>query len=184
MGRPTLLSYRRGPQNNAQDSFSVYRHEAYTRPIGLCSVCDGDITCDIKNLDLAPKGQCLMRRDLLDCGVFAVLTRGKELSKESGSKKKNPPYKRSVTKDYRLARERTRVSGEVNNVVIARAQFLEELDSLGTRHVPAKMAEFFHEIQRKDCEIVDKLQILAREMELNARKKNLFIEKLNGLIPY
>nr|GEU99021.1 hypothetical protein [Tanacetum cinerariifolium] len=68
---------------------------------------------------------------------------------------------RSVTEDYRL-----------------------ELDSLGTRHVPAKMAEFFHEIQRKYCEIVDKLQILATEMELNARKKNLFIEKLNGLILY
>ncbi|GJV37945.1 hypothetical protein Tco_1410422 [Tanacetum coccineum] len=78
---------------------------------------------------------------------------------------------RSLTEDYRLAREITRMSGEVNNVVIARAQFLDELDSLGTRHVPAKMAEFFHEIQMKDCEIVDKLQILAREMELNARKK-------------
>ncbi|GJS64626.1 hypothetical protein Tco_0679190 [Tanacetum coccineum] len=90
---------------------------------------------------------------------------------------------RSLTEDYRLAREITRVSGEVNNVVIAWAQFLDELDSLGTRHVPAKMAEFFHEIQMKDCEIVDKLQILAREMELNARKK-LFIENLNGLIPY
>ncbi|GJW47567.1 hypothetical protein Tco_0079213 [Tanacetum coccineum] len=90
----------------------------------------------------------------------------------------------SLTEDYRLAREITRVSGEVNNVVIARAQFLDELNSLGTRHVPAKMAEFFHEIQMKDCEIVDKLQILAREMELNARKKKLFIEKLNGLISY
>nr|GEZ41321.1 hypothetical protein [Tanacetum cinerariifolium] len=63
----------------------------------------------------------------------------------------------SVTEDYKLAREITRVSGKVNNVVITQAQFLEELDSLGTRHVPAKMTEFFHEIQRKDCEKVDKL---------------------------
>ncbi|GKA16070.1 hypothetical protein Tco_0695817 [Tanacetum coccineum] len=91
---------------------------------------------------------------------------------------------RSMTEDYRLSREITRVSGEVNNVVITRAHFLEELDSLGIRHVPAKMVEFFHEIQRKDCEIVDNLQILARELELNARKKYLFIEKLNGLISY
>ncbi|GJW54978.1 hypothetical protein Tco_0099063 [Tanacetum coccineum] len=68
--------------------------------------------------------------------------------------------------------------------ICARSYFLEELDSLGTRHVPVKMAEFFHEIQRKDSEIVDNLQILARELELNARKKDLFIEKLNGLIPY
>ncbi|GKF33456.1 hypothetical protein Tco_0106656 [Tanacetum coccineum] len=90
----------------------------------------------------------------------------------------------SMIEDYMLAREITRVSGEVNNMVIAQSQFLEELDSLGTHYVPAKIAEFFHEIQRKDSEIVDKLQILARELELNARKKDVFIEKLNGLILY
>ncbi|GJY98853.1 hypothetical protein Tco_0516283 [Tanacetum coccineum] len=84
-----------------------------------------------------------------------------ELRMSSNSVQWEPMFviycQRSVTEDYRLAREITRVSGEVNNVVIARA---------------------------KDCETVDKLQILAREMELNARKKNLFIKKLNGLIPY
>ncbi|GKC82274.1 hypothetical protein Tco_1137991 [Tanacetum coccineum] len=105
-----------------------------------------------------------------------------ELRRTSNSVKWEPMFvlycQRSLTEDYRLAREITRVSGEVNNVVIARAQFLDELDSLGTRHVPAKMAEFFHEIQMKDCEIVDKLQILAREMELNARKKNCSLRSL------
>ncbi|GJS68699.1 hypothetical protein Tco_0683264 [Tanacetum coccineum] len=50
--------------------------------------------------------------------------------------------RRSVIEDYRLAKEITMVSGEVNNVVIAHAQFLEELDSLETRHVPVKMDEF------------------------------------------
>ncbi|GJS69685.1 hypothetical protein Tco_0702526 [Tanacetum coccineum] len=49
---------------------------------------------------------------------------------------------RSVTEDYMLAKEITRVSGEVNNVVIAQAQFLEELDILETRNVPVKMDEF------------------------------------------
>ncbi|GJZ33506.1 hypothetical protein Tco_0578942 [Tanacetum coccineum] len=105
-----------------------------------------------------------------------------ELRRTSNSVKWEPMFvlycQRSLTEDYWLAREITRVSGEVNNVVIARVQFLDELDSLGTRHVPAKMAEFFHEIQMKDREIVDKLQILARELELNARKKNCSLRSL------
>ncbi|GJT57321.1 hypothetical protein Tco_0992375 [Tanacetum coccineum] len=50
-----------------------------------------------------------------------------------------------------------------------RERFLEELETLGTRYVPGKMAAFLREIQRKDDEIVAKLQILAGEMELNAR---------------
>nr|GEV70910.1 hypothetical protein [Tanacetum cinerariifolium] len=60
---------------------------------------------------------------------------------------------------------------EVNSVVIVKDQFLEELDSLGMRHMPSKMAEFLREIQMRDKETVVKLQILGREMELNARKK-------------
>ncbi|GJW72695.1 hypothetical protein Tco_0129612 [Tanacetum coccineum] len=48
--------------------------------------------------------------------------------------------------DYRLASEINRVVVEVNNVVIEKDQFLEELDSLGVWHVPAKMAEFLREI--------------------------------------
>ncbi|GKG58080.1 hypothetical protein Tco_0589691, partial [Tanacetum coccineum] len=72
--------------------------------------------------------------------------------------------------DYRLASEINRVAVEVNNVVIKKDRFLEELDSLGVRHVPVKMAEFLREIQAKDKETVEKLQILEREMELNALK--------------
>nr|GEU71417.1 membrane protein of ER body-like protein [Tanacetum cinerariifolium] len=94
------------------------------------------------------------------------------------------PPMRSTGEDYRLAREINRVEMEVNGVVMAKDQFIEELDSLGTRHVPSKMAEFLREIQRSDKETVAKLQILVREMELNARKKDLFIQKLDGLIPY
>nr|GEX05152.1 UvrD-like helicase, ATP-binding domain, P-loop containing nucleoside triphosphate hydrolase [Tanacetum cinerariifolium] len=92
--------------------------------------------------------------------------------------------RRSAGEDYRLAREINRVLMEVNGVVMAKDQFIEELDSLGTRHVPSKMAEFLREIQRSDKVTVAKLQILVREMELNAHKKDLFIQKLDGLIPY
>ncbi|GJR40907.1 hypothetical protein Tco_1216591 [Tanacetum coccineum] len=38
----------------------------------------------------------------------------------------------------------------------------------GVRHVPSKLAEFLKEIQTKDRETVTTLQILEREMELNA----------------
>ncbi|GJY08385.1 hypothetical protein Tco_0375439 [Tanacetum coccineum] len=90
--------------------------------------------------------------------------------------------RRSMIKDYRLASEINRMAGEVNNVVVVKDQFLEELDSLGVRPVPVKMAEFLREIQMRDKETVVKLHILEREMELNARKKNLFIQKLKGVI--
>ncbi|GJT97195.1 hypothetical protein Tco_1092713 [Tanacetum coccineum] len=91
---------------------------------------------------------------------------------------------RSISEDYRLASEINRVVGEVNNVVITKDQFLKELDRLGVRPVPAKLAEFLREIQMRDKETVAKLQILEKEMELNTRKKDLFIQKLKGLIPY
>ncbi|GJQ94673.1 hypothetical protein Tco_0005812 [Tanacetum coccineum] len=95
-----------------------------------------------------------------------------ELQTSSNSKHWEPMFilycRRSTIEDYRLARDINRVSGEVNNVVVERSQFLEELNSLGVRPVPAKMAEFLKEIQTKDRETVAKLQILEREMELNA----------------
>nr|GEW56416.1 membrane protein of ER body-like protein [Tanacetum cinerariifolium] len=62
------------------------------------------------------------------------------------------PPMRSAGEDYRLAREIIRVTMEVNGVVMANDQFIEELD--------------------------------MREMDLNARKKDLFIQKLDGLNPY
>ncbi|GKG54383.1 hypothetical protein Tco_0560038, partial [Tanacetum coccineum] len=90
----------------------------------------------------------------------------------------------SVVKDYRLAMEINRVTMEVDNVVSARAEFIEELDSFGVRHLPAKLAEFLKEIQMKDRETVARLQILEREIELNASNKELFIQKLEGLISF
>ncbi|GJV34361.1 hypothetical protein Tco_1394761, partial [Tanacetum coccineum] len=77
-----------------------------------------------------------------------------------------------------------RAATEVNNTIMVRDQFLEELDSLGVRHVPSKLAEFLREIQMRDKETVAKLQVLVAEMELNAHKKDKFIQKLKGLMPY
>ncbi|GKB34522.1 hypothetical protein Tco_0879464 [Tanacetum coccineum] len=93
-------------------------------------------------------------------------------------------HKESIGEDYRLAMAINRVSIEVDNVMNERALFIEELDNLGVCHVPSKLAEFLKEIQTKDRETVAKLQILEREMELNASKKKLFIKKLKGLMSY
>ncbi|GJX17414.1 hypothetical protein Tco_0218246 [Tanacetum coccineum] len=77
-------------------------------------------------------------------------------------------FRRSVGEEYRVSSEINRVVVELHNVVIARAQFIEELDSLGVCLVPAKLTEFLKEIQMKDRETVAQLQILGMEMELNA----------------
>ncbi|GKA57519.1 hypothetical protein Tco_0756707 [Tanacetum coccineum] len=81
-----------------------------------------------------------------------------------------------------IAHEINRVALKLNNVVTEKDRFLKELDSLGVRPVPAKTTEFMREIQAKDKETVEKLRILQREMKLNARKKELFIEKLKGVV--
>ncbi|GJV93586.1 hypothetical protein Tco_1541399 [Tanacetum coccineum] len=65
-----------------------------------------------------------------------------------------------------------------------KAHFLEELDSLPGRLVSEKTFEFLKVIQDKDREKVLKLQILGREMELNAREKDFFIQKLKGVVPF
>ncbi|GJU73733.1 hypothetical protein Tco_1265138 [Tanacetum coccineum] len=92
--------------------------------------------------------------------------------------------KRSNGKDYRLGKAINSATMEVDNVFNRRALFIEELKSLGVRHVPAKFSDFLKEIQAKDRETMANLQILVRERELNASKKQLFIRKLKGLMSY
>ncbi|GJX21096.1 hypothetical protein Tco_0223773 [Tanacetum coccineum] len=83
-------------------------------------------------------------------------------------------FLRSVVEDYRLAMEINRVTMEVDNVVSERAEFIEELDSLGVRPVPAETAEVFGwSIQMKDQETMARLQILEREIKLNASNQEL-----------
>ncbi|GKD28779.1 hypothetical protein Tco_1239557 [Tanacetum coccineum] len=60
-----------------------------------------------------------------------------------------------------------------SNFVHWEPMFILYCRSLGVRHVPSKMAEFMREIQAKDKETVEKLRILQREMELNARDSSV-----------
>nr|GEV38203.1 hypothetical protein [Tanacetum cinerariifolium] len=65
-------------------------------------------------------------------------------------------YHRSVDEDYRPGRQINRVAAVVHNM----------------------------EIQLKDQENISQMHLLEREIELNASKKELFIKKLDGLVPY
>nr|GEW88529.1 hypothetical protein [Tanacetum cinerariifolium] len=75
---------------------------------------------------------------------------------------------RSIDKDYRLGKAINIAVMELDNLVNRRALFIEELDSLGVRHVPIKFAKFLKETQAKERKTVANFQILVREMELNA----------------
>ncbi|GJY52963.1 hypothetical protein Tco_0444627 [Tanacetum coccineum] len=84
-----------------------------------------------------------------------------------------------------------RFEGETINAYDKKVEFIRELEAVPgiaatvkTAHVPSKMAEFLREIQMRDKETVVKLQVLVAEIELNARKKDEFIQKLKGLMPY
>nr|GEU42059.1 hypothetical protein [Tanacetum cinerariifolium] len=78
---------------------------------------------------------------------------------------------RSIGEDYRLGRAINSAAMEVDNVVNRRALFIEELDSLGVRHVPAKFTEFLKEIQAKDRDTVENLQILVTvHMDVQCRQ--------------
>ncbi|GJY37888.1 hypothetical protein Tco_0424252 [Tanacetum coccineum] len=79
-----------------------------------------------------------------------------------------------------MARETNKLCGEVATLVEERSLFLGELDSLPRRRVPDKMAEFLRETQRKDTDRMLQLKILGREIELRARKKEHFIQKLKA----
>nr|GEW16243.1 hypothetical protein [Tanacetum cinerariifolium] len=61
--------------------------------------------------------------------------------------------------------------GAIRTRFCSKDEFIEELDSLGVRLVPAILAELMKLIQRKDRETVAKLQILEKEMEFNPSQK-------------
>ncbi|GJR70069.1 retrovirus-related pol polyprotein from transposon TNT 1-94 [Tanacetum coccineum] len=92
--------------------------------------------------------------------------------------------RRSIIEDSRLAKETNKLCGEMVDVVEERAQFLQELDALLGRLVPEKMVEFLRETQSKDTERMLQLQISGRESELRAREKELFIQKLKGVVSF
>ncbi|GJW17575.1 hypothetical protein Tco_0025011 [Tanacetum coccineum] len=90
---------------------------------------------------------------------------------------------RSVIEDCRQAREISRMCREVG-VVFKMAYFLQELNSLHGRRMPEKMAKFMRETQSKDTEKMLQLKILKRETDLRAREKELFIQKLKGVVMF
>ncbi|GKA99234.1 hypothetical protein Tco_0827171 [Tanacetum coccineum] len=66
-------------------------------------------------------------------------------------------WRKEIRDCCKEAREAKIVLREIAN---RRALFIEELDSLGVHHVPAKFTEFLKEIQAKDRETLANLQIL------------------------
>nr|GEU59442.1 hypothetical protein [Tanacetum cinerariifolium] len=86
---------------------------------------------------------------------------------------------RSMSEDYRLVAEINRAEREVNSVVILKGQFLEDLDSLGVRHVPLKMAEFLREIALCDTvtDIIDERENFVQELHVLA---NMFVSGKMG----
>ncbi|GKD42731.1 hypothetical protein Tco_1267376 [Tanacetum coccineum] len=161
--------------NEWEDMFMLYCRRAATEDSSLV----GEINrlCDKLTSRIEEREYFIDELDLLvDSFVPEKMA---EFLKETQEKDKNRLMKlflkllvgssRSMAEDYRIAGDINRVAIELNNVIVQKDRFLEELDSLGVWHVPSKMAEFMREIQAKDKETVEKLRILQREMELNAR---------------
>ncbi|GJV79047.1 hypothetical protein Tco_1519416 [Tanacetum coccineum] len=93
-------------------------------------------------------------------------------------------YRRAIAEDYILGREINRICGELAVVVREMDHFIEELDVLAGRRVLDKTVEFLKETQAKNGQQILQLQILVREMELRAREKDIFIQKLKGLMDF
>ena len=89
----------------------------------------------------------------------------------------------SAGDDIQMAQQMNRLCGRLNAITRERLDFIEELESVGNMYAQ-KMAEFLREIQRGDNEKVARMQILTAELELNARNKDLFVQKLKGLMDF
>nr|GEX67005.1 hypothetical protein [Tanacetum cinerariifolium] len=87
-------------------------------------------------------------------------------------------YRRAVTDDVRLARQINALCDTLTDVIERKESFVAELEMLGGKFVPGKMAEFMKDTLNKDVPNLMKLQNLGREFELWTTKKNIFIEKL------
>nr|GEU45608.1 protein NYNRIN-like [Tanacetum cinerariifolium] len=83
-----------------------------------------------------------------------------------------------MSDDLRLARQINALCDALTDVIDGKESFVVELDMLVGKFVPRKMAEFM--MHGKDILNLIKLQILRREFELRAHKKDLFIDKLKA----
>ncbi|GKC05711.1 hypothetical protein Tco_0997321 [Tanacetum coccineum] len=92
--------------------------------------------------------------------------------------------RRAAAEDGSLAREINGLCDGLTTPIEEREFFFDELDTLADIFVPEKMAKFLKETQDKDRNRLMRLQILGREFELRAAKKNQFIEKLKGNVDF
>ena len=89
----------------------------------------------------------------------------------------------SAGDDLQMAHQINTVCMRLNDVTRDRLTFIQELESVGNMHAQ-KTAEFLREIKARDYEKVARMQILVAELELNARNKDLFVQKLKGLLDF
>nr|GFA61999.1 hypothetical protein [Tanacetum cinerariifolium] len=87
---------------------------------------------------------------------------------------------REIVEDITLDREINVLCARLIDVIDERENFIDKLNVLAGRRVPKKMDEFMEVVQGKDVLNLMKLQILGREFEVRAWKKDIFIEKLKG----
>nr|GEV12931.1 hypothetical protein [Tanacetum cinerariifolium] len=86
------------------------------------------------------------------------------------------PVNNGMVADVWLAGQTNRAAIEINDTIMVRDQFLEELDSLGVRHrivVVGKAAEFVSDTIRKDNAQVEQLREIESQMEFRALEKEL-----------
>lgn len=88
--------------------------------------------------------------------------------------------RKSASEDLKLGQQIYGICGKLLELVRERAALIDELESVG-KNVPQKMAEFLRTVQAKDNEKMLELQIMGRKLELSARDKDLFIERLTSL---
>ncbi|GJT10191.1 hypothetical protein Tco_0857233 [Tanacetum coccineum] len=90
--------------------------------------------------------------------------------------------RRAVVVDMRLAGAVSKLCREITVVNRGKDQFVEELDTLVGWFMSEKTSQFVKETQTKDMEKMIELHVVAREFQLRAREKKVFIEKLKGKV--
>nr|GEY91657.1 hypothetical protein [Tanacetum cinerariifolium] len=115
---------------------------------------------------------------------MAELPKCEELQKTVNSSDWNVMFihrcRREINEDLRFSREINALCAWLTDIVDERERFVDELDRLVGRLVPERIVEFMKEVQGNDMPNRLKLLILSREFELQAREKDIFIQKLKA----
>ena len=89
----------------------------------------------------------------------------------------------SAGDDIQMAQQMNALCRRLLAITQERLSFIQELESVGNMYAQ-KTAEFLRDIQAGDDDKVRRMQIMGAELELNARNKDLFIQKLKGLMDF